>query len=117
MGIDSTINLIEADAFQLLLHWNLWCSVYVFLVWSGPSIWHQNFPVAQGDRQSPIDIIPQEAPHDPDLGPIVLNYDHCTSLSICNNGHSVVVEFDDTDDRSGEKFQVLTREIKSSFII
>ncbi|CAJ1049823.1 carbonic anhydrase 7 isoform X1 [Xyrichtys novacula] len=66
----------------------------------GPSIWHQNFPVAEGDRQSPIDIMPQQASHDPNLGPIVLNYDHCTSLNICNNGHSVVVEFDDTDDRS-----------------
>ncbi|XP_060892331.1 carbonic anhydrase 7 isoform X1 [Labrus mixtus] len=66
----------------------------------GPSIWHMNFPVAQGSRQSPIDIVPHQASNDSSLGPIVLNYDHCTSLNIYNNGHSVVVEFDDTDDRS-----------------
>ncbi|XP_023809180.1 carbonic anhydrase 7 [Oryzias latipes] len=66
----------------------------------GPSAWHKNYPVAQGSRQSPIDIIPHQALQDRSLGPIVLNYDHCTSINISNNGHSVVVEFDDSDDRS-----------------
>ncbi|CAK6973357.1 NEDD8-activating enzyme E1 regulatory subunit [Scomber scombrus] len=66
----------------------------------GPSIWHKNFPVAEGDRQSPIDIVPQQASRDPNLDPIVLNYDQCTSMNITNNGHSVVVDFDDSDDRS-----------------
>uniref|UniRef100_A0A8C2YVU8 Carbonic anhydrase n=1 Tax=Cyclopterus lumpus TaxID=8103 RepID=A0A8C2YVU8_CYCLU len=66
----------------------------------GPSVWHKNYPVAQGDRQSPIDIVPHQASHDPSLGPVVLNYDQCTSIKIANNGHSVVVEFDDSDDRS-----------------
>nr|XP_019935302.1 PREDICTED: carbonic anhydrase 7 [Paralichthys olivaceus] len=69
----------------------------------GPSVWHKNFPVAEGTRQSPIDIIPQGASHDPSLGPIVLNYDQCTSTNISNNGHSVVVEFEDSDDRSEEE--------------
>ncbi|XP_049454347.1 carbonic anhydrase 7 [Epinephelus fuscoguttatus] len=66
----------------------------------GPSVWHKSFPVAEGNRQSPIDIVPQQASHDPSLGPIVLNYDRCTSINIANNGHSVVVEFEDSDDRS-----------------
>uniref|UniRef100_H3CVL0 Carbonic anhydrase n=1 Tax=Tetraodon nigroviridis TaxID=99883 RepID=H3CVL0_TETNG len=66
----------------------------------GPSLWHQNYPIAEGSRQSPIDIIPEKASHDPSLGPIVLRYDQCTSVTIANNGHSVVVEFDDSDDRS-----------------
>lgn len=66
----------------------------------GPAVWHKNYPVAQGSRQSPIDIVPHQAPHDHSLGPIILNYDHCTSINISNNGHSVVVEFDDSDDRS-----------------
>ncbi|KAG7233062.1 hypothetical protein INR49_003127 [Caranx melampygus] len=66
----------------------------------GPSVWHKNYPVAEGSRQSPIDIIPHQASHDPGLGPIVLNYDQCTSINISNNGHSVVVDFDDSDDRS-----------------
>lgn len=58
--------------------------------------------MAKGSRQSPIDIIPKRAPYDPSLGPIALDYNLCTSINICNNGHSVVVEFDDTDDRSGK---------------
>ncbi|XP_008308413.1 carbonic anhydrase 7 [Cynoglossus semilaevis] len=67
---------------------------------NGPSVWHEDYPVAKGSRQSPIDIIPKRAPYDPSLGPIALDYNLCTSINICNNGHSVVVEFDDTDDRS-----------------
>ncbi|KAK2853916.1 hypothetical protein Q5P01_006577 [Channa striata] len=66
----------------------------------GPSVWHKHYPSAKGNQQSPIDIVPHQVSHDPSLGPIVLNYDHCTSISISNNGHSVVVEFDDSDDRS-----------------
>ncbi|TWW67938.1 Carbonic anhydrase 7 [Takifugu flavidus] len=66
----------------------------------GPSLWHQNYPIAKGSRQSPIDILPQTASHDPSLGPIALKYDQCTSINIANNGHSVVVEFEDSDDRS-----------------
>ncbi|XP_063330472.1 carbonic anhydrase 7 isoform X2 [Pelmatolapia mariae] len=66
----------------------------------GPSSWYKNYPVAEGNRQSPIDIVPNEASRDRDLGPIMINYDHCTSINISNNGHSVVVEFNDSDDRS-----------------
>lgn len=66
-------------------------------------MWHKNYPVALGNRQSPIDIIPDQAKRDRDLGPIVLDYDSCTSINIANNGHSVVVEFVDSDDRSGKK--------------
>ncbi|XP_015239889.1 PREDICTED: carbonic anhydrase 7 [Cyprinodon variegatus] len=66
----------------------------------GPSAWHTHYPAAKGSRQSPIDIIPDEARRDSSLRPIFLGYDRCTSLNIANNGHSVVVEFDDSDDRS-----------------
>ncbi|XP_048886730.1 carbonic anhydrase 7 isoform X1 [Brienomyrus brachyistius] len=67
---------------------------------NGPSAWHKDYPVARGNRQSPIDIVPSEAQFDPTLPPITLVYDTCTSLSISNNGHSVVVEFDDEDGRA-----------------
>uniref|UniRef100_A0A3Q2XEN7 Carbonic anhydrase n=2 Tax=Hippocampus comes TaxID=109280 RepID=A0A3Q2XEN7_HIPCM len=67
---------------------------------NGPSVWHKDFPVAQGNRQSPIEIIPKQASYDPSLQAILLNYDHCSSINISNNGHSVVVDFDDSDDRS-----------------
>uniref|UniRef100_A0A8C2WB74 Carbonic anhydrase n=1 Tax=Cyclopterus lumpus TaxID=8103 RepID=A0A8C2WB74_CYCLU len=76
------------------------CFLTAFPYMYSPSVWHKNYPVAQGDRQSPIDIVPHQASHDPSLGPVVLNYDQCTSIKIANNGHSVVVEFDDSDDRS-----------------
>ncbi|KAJ8247309.1 hypothetical protein GJAV_G00244820 [Gymnothorax javanicus] len=67
---------------------------------NGPSEWHKDFPVAKGNRQSPIDIVPSEAIYDPTLGPIALSYNQCSSVSFCNNGHSVVVEFEDLDDRA-----------------
>ncbi len=79
------------------------CSSHI----KGPSKWHRNYPIAKGKRQSPIDIVPHEALHDPSLGPIVVDYDRCTSLNISNSGHSVVVEFEDSDDRSGEKNMAL----------
>lgn len=79
----------------------------IFVSPIGPSSWYKNYPVAEGNRQSPIDIVPNEASHDRDLGPIMTNYDHCTSINISNNGHSVVVEFNDSDDRSGEKIVLL----------
>ncbi|KAF7211712.1 carbonic anhydrase 7 isoform X2 [Nothobranchius furzeri] len=66
----------------------------------GPSVWHKNYPIALGKRQSPVDIIPDETVRDFSLGPIVPDYDRCTSVNISNNGHSVVVEFVDCDDRS-----------------
>ena len=69
---------------------------------TGPSAWHKAYPLAQGDRQSPINIVPTETVYDGSLSPIFLSYENCMSTSISNNGHSVVVEFDDTDDRSGE---------------
>lgn len=67
---------------------------------NGPSLWHKDYPIAQGSRQSPIDIVPSAASFDSSLPPIQLFYDQCTSINISNNGHSVVVEFDDSDDRS-----------------
>ncbi|NXL91157.1 CAH7 anhydrase, partial [Alectura lathami] len=66
----------------------------------GPSEWHKSFPIAQGNRQSPIDIISAKAVYDPSLMPLVISYESCTSLSISNNGHSVMVEFEDTDDKA-----------------
>ncbi|XP_043563439.1 carbonic anhydrase 7 [Chiloscyllium plagiosum] len=67
---------------------------------NGPSNWHKQFPFAQGDRQSPIDIVPAQAVYDASLTPISISYSACTSLSIYNNGHSVMVEFEDCDDKT-----------------
>ncbi|KAL4685530.1 hypothetical protein H8959_001127 [Pygathrix nigripes] len=66
----------------------------------GPSHWHKLYPIAQGDRQSPINIISSQAVYSPSLQPLELSYEACMSLSITNNGHSVQVDFNDSDDRT-----------------
>lgn len=68
----------------------------------GPAEWHRNFPIAQGNRQSPINIVANQAVFNPSLKPLVVSYDQSTSISLSNNGHSVMVEFDDNDDKTGE---------------
>uniref|UniRef100_A0A663DM69 Carbonic anhydrase n=1 Tax=Aquila chrysaetos chrysaetos TaxID=223781 RepID=A0A663DM69_AQUCH len=65
-----------------------------------PSEWHKSYPIAQGNRQSPIDIVSARAVYDPNLKPLIISYESCTSLNISNNGHSVMVEFEDTDDKT-----------------
>uniref|UniRef100_A0A8D0F1Z9 Carbonic anhydrase n=1 Tax=Strix occidentalis caurina TaxID=311401 RepID=A0A8D0F1Z9_STROC len=65
-----------------------------------PSEWHRSYPIAQGNRQSPIDIVSARAVYDPNLKPLIISYESCTSLNISNNGHSVMVEFEDTDDKT-----------------
>ncbi|KAI4559165.1 hypothetical protein MJT46_019920, partial [Ovis ammon polii x Ovis aries] len=66
----------------------------------GPSHWHKLYPIAQGDRQSPINIVSSQAVYSPSLKPLEISYESCTSLSITNNGHSVQVDFNDSDDRT-----------------
>ncbi|XP_076149535.1 carbonic anhydrase [Alosa pseudoharengus] len=67
---------------------------------NGPDKWSEGFPIANGPRQSPIDIIPGQAPHDPTLKLLRLKYDPATSQSILNNGHSFQVDFLDEEDKS-----------------
>ncbi|XP_049895524.1 carbonic anhydrase 1-like [Epinephelus moara] len=65
---------------------------------NGPDKWCDNFPIANGPRQSPIDIVPGAASYDAGLKPLKLKYDPSTCLDILNNGHSFQVSFvDDTD--------------------
>lgn len=67
---------------------------------TGPSQWHKLYPIAQGDRQSPINIVSSKVLFSPRLKPLKFSYEACTSISIANNGHSVQVDFNDSDDRS-----------------
>ncbi|TTQ07463.1 Carbonic anhydrase 1 [Bagarius yarrelli] len=67
---------------------------------NGPNKWHETFPIANGPRQSPIDIVTGEVQHDPKLKPLALRYDPSASLDIINNGHSVQVTFLDDEDKS-----------------
>nr|XP_033798536.1 carbonic anhydrase 7 isoform X3 [Geotrypetes seraphini] len=67
---------------------------------AGPSEWHRSFPIAEGDRQSPIDIVPSQATYNPNLTPLVVSYELSASHTISNNGHSVMVDFEDCDDKT-----------------
>ncbi|XP_007535409.1 carbonic anhydrase 2 [Erinaceus europaeus] len=67
---------------------------------NGPEHWHKDFPIAQGERQSPIDIDTKAAVHDPELKPLNVNYEQALSRRILNNGHSFNVEFDDSQDKA-----------------
>ncbi|XP_046884106.1 carbonic anhydrase [Hypomesus transpacificus] len=67
---------------------------------NGPGTWAEGFPVANGPRQSPINIIPTQAQFDPSLKPLKLKYDPSNSKGILNNGHSFQVDFVDDGDTS-----------------
>ncbi|XP_077349090.1 carbonic anhydrase 13-like isoform X3 [Lithobates pipiens] len=67
---------------------------------NGPEVWHNLFPLANGDRQSPIDIITQDANYDPSLMPLHFSYDPCSAKVIINSGHTFTLEFDDGEDKS-----------------
>ncbi|KFZ53344.1 Carbonic anhydrase 2, partial [Podiceps cristatus] len=66
----------------------------------GPAHWHEHFPIANGERQSPVAISSKSAKHDPSLKPLSFSYDASTARNIVNNGHSFNVEFDDSSDKS-----------------
>uniref|UniRef100_A0A493TM76 Carbonic anhydrase n=2 Tax=Anas platyrhynchos TaxID=8839 RepID=A0A493TM76_ANAPP len=65
-----------------------------------PAHWHEHFPIANGERQSPIAISSKSARYDASLKPLSFSYDAGTAKSIVNNGHSFNVEFDDSSDKS-----------------
>ncbi|RXN24696.1 carbonic anhydrase 1 [Labeo rohita] len=67
---------------------------------NGPEKWCDNFPIANGPRQSPIDIQTSGSSYDESLKALKLQYDPSTSLDILNNGHSFQVTFADNDDSS-----------------
>jgi len=58
-----------------------------------PSDWGKQFPVANGKRQSPIDIITGDVKLDKKLKPINLAWKNETASEIFCNGHSVQVTF------------------------
>lgn len=68
----------------------------------GPEHWHKDFPIANGHRQSPVDIDTNAAAHDPALKPLTVSYKQVASKRILNNGHSFNVEFDDSQDTAGQ---------------
>ncbi|XP_077023244.1 carbonic anhydrase 2 [Tamandua tetradactyla] len=75
---------------------------------NGPDRWYETFPIAKGERQSPVNIDTNAAKHDPALQPLSLSYEEATSRKILNNGHSFNVEFDDSQDKAVLKGGPLT---------
>lgn len=71
------------------------------LVFLGPSHWHEHFSIANGERQSPIDIQRKSSKYDSSLKPLSITYDASAAKNIVNNGHSFNVEFDDSGDKCG----------------
>lgn len=67
----------------------------------GPDRWHENYPMAKGDKQSPIEINSKDVQHDTSLAPWHASYDPGAAKTILNNGRTCRVVFDDTFDRSG----------------
>uniref|UniRef100_A0A3Q1MM44 Carbonic anhydrase n=1 Tax=Bos taurus TaxID=9913 RepID=A0A3Q1MM44_BOVIN len=75
---------------------------------NGPEHWHKDFPIANGERQSPVDIDTKAVVQDPALKPLALVYGEATSQRMVNNGHSFNVEYDDSQDKAVLKDGPLT---------
>ncbi|XP_024896934.1 carbonic anhydrase 3 [Pteropus alecto] len=69
-------------------------------VLTGPDHWHQHYPIAKGNNQSPIELHTKDIKHDPSLLPFSVSYDPGSCKTILNNGKTCRVVFDDTFDRS-----------------
>ncbi|KAF6323162.1 carbonic anhydrase 3 [Rhinolophus ferrumequinum] len=67
---------------------------------NGPDHWHEIYPIAKGDNQSPIELHTKDIKHDPSLLPWSASYDPGSCKTILNNGKTCRVVFDDTFDRS-----------------
>ncbi|XP_063439975.1 carbonic anhydrase-like [Mytilus trossulus] len=61
---------------------------------NGPCTWCNEFPIANGKRQSPIDIVPENATFDQKLAssPLVINYNPEPKPEVMNTGKSVKVQ-------------------------
>lgn len=64
--------------------------------YNNTSAWGNDFPICNGQRQSPIDIVTNSAVFDDNLPVVDRNifYQPPTTMSVSNNGHSITVGFD-----------------------
>ncbi|XP_070605311.1 carbonic anhydrase 3-like [Erythrolamprus reginae] len=75
------------------------------LIWgyskeNGPESWHESYPLAKGNNQSPVAILSKDVFKDPALLPWFTGYDPGAAKNIRNTGKTLRVAFDDTFDRS-----------------
>ena len=66
-----------------------------FYLDDGVSKWGRIYPIANGVRQSPIDIMPGKAKSDGNLKPIMVDYDVKCCKSVVNTCNSWKVDVDD----------------------
>lgn len=66
----------------------------------GPATWHKICPIANGERQSPIDLIDKTVKYDPALKPLTVSYPSFANAKLANNGHSVQFLPDPSDNSS-----------------
>ncbi|XP_028592424.1 carbonic anhydrase 3-like [Podarcis muralis] len=67
---------------------------------NGPDRWHETYPMAKGNNQSPVAILTKDVYKDPALLPWFTGYDPGAAKTIMNTGKTCRVTFDDTFDRS-----------------
>uniref|UniRef100_A0A8C5SC42 Carbonic anhydrase n=1 Tax=Laticauda laticaudata TaxID=8630 RepID=A0A8C5SC42_LATLA len=67
---------------------------------NGPDNWHESFPIAKGNNQSPVAILSKDVFKDPALLPWFTGYDPGAAKNIRNTGKILRIAFDDTFDRS-----------------
>lgn len=70
---------------------------------NGPCTWCNEFPIANGKRQSPIDIVPENAEFDQKLAnnPLIVSYRPETKAEAMNTGKSVKVQATQQSEISG----------------
>lgn len=68
---------------------------------NGPEHWSKLYPIANGNKQSPVDIKTSEVKHDTSLKPFSVSYNPASAKEIINVGHSFHVSFEDNS-QSGE---------------
>lgn len=70
---------------------------------NGPALWHENFPVAKGNRQSPIDISTKACQVDNQLcsKPFQINYSTEKNAEVSNTGSSIKVQIKEVSEIKG----------------
>ena len=94
------VKLLNCWHSELLL---IYGHLYILPLSSGPCNWPKFFPVGNGKRQSPIDILTDKAKHDPNLKPVNVSYPTFNKASLTHNGLSFVFTPEDEND-SGKTF-------------
>lgn len=78
---------------------------------TGPAVWHENFPVAKGTRQSPIDICTKSCHVDNQLcsKPFQINYSTEKNAEVSNTGSSIKVQIKEISGKQSSLVYILIK--------